>query len=91
MKKLTLLIFLLLTTNVFSQATLYTQNGKSFQTTDGNHSSYNSDFYAAWIANNLGAGKTYPFDCCRGLGKWYLGIQLSCFCLEQLARSRKVE
>jgi hypothetical protein len=71
MKKL-LLFLLLITTNLFSQATLYTPNGKSFQTEDGNWSSYNEAQYQSFINNMFGQGKTYPNS--YAVGTWEDGI-----------------
>jgi len=59
MKKFVLLL-LLSAINLFAQATLYTPNGKSFQTVDGNWWSYNSSDFEAWKNNNFGPGKPYP-------------------------------
>ena len=59
MKRLiTLLILLFIAVNL-NAATLYTPNGKAFQAIDGNWSSYNADYFADWVANNLGSGNPY--------------------------------
>lgn len=56
-----LLLFLsYMTINLFAQATLYTPNGKSFQTVDGNWPSYTEANYIAWVNNTLGSGTLYP-------------------------------
>jgi len=59
MKCLILSLMLLIVLNVHA-VTLYTPNGKSFQTVDGNWPSYNSADFEAWKNNNFGPGKLYP-------------------------------
>jgi hypothetical protein len=60
MKKINLVITFFLITAPIGAVTLYTPNGKAFTTTDGNHGSYDADYFAAWVANNLGSGNPYP-------------------------------
>jgi hypothetical protein len=68
MKRLiSLSILLLIAANIYA-TTLYTPNGKSFQTTDGGYSSYDSTWFAAWKAFNFGPGKAYPNS--EVVGEW---------------------
>jgi|GEM_PF-3143890 len=68
---ISLLIPLLIAVNI-DAATLYTPNGKAFQTIDGNYPSYNADWFAAWKASNFGQGKAYPNS--EVLGEWENGL-----------------
>jgi len=71
MKKLILLL-LIMGIDIIAQATLYTPNGKSFQTFDANRSSYNSDWFESYKTNNFGPGKTYPNS--NVVGTWEDGL-----------------
>ena len=75
MKKLILLVSLLLllfaAINLYA-ATLYTPNGKSFQTIDGGYPSYDAAWFAAYSQYNFGPGNPYPNSYVEG--EWENGL-----------------
>ncbi|MDW7679442.1 MAG: hypothetical protein SCK70_02690, partial [bacterium] len=71
MKRLiSLSVLLLIAANIYA-ATLYTPNGKAFQTIDGNWPPYNSDWFERY-KDNFGPGTQYPNS--EVLGEWENGL-----------------
>ena len=72
MKKYIILLLLLFTSVNLYAITLYTPNGKSFNTFDAGRSSYDAAWFAAWKTNNFGPGKPYPNSYVEGV--WESGL-----------------
>jgi hypothetical protein len=72
MKKLISLLLLWLVVINLNAATLYTPNGKSFQTYDAGRPAYDADWFEAYKTNNFGPGKPYPNS--EVLGEWEDGL-----------------
>jgi len=69
MKKfITILMLICVISTSLAATTLYTPNGKAFQTIDANHPAYTADDYASWAANELGPGNLYPNS--HVVGSW---------------------
>jgi parallel beta-helix repeat protein len=73
MKRLIVIIlFVLFTAINLIAATLYTPNGKSFNTFDAGRSSYDAAWFASYSQNNFGPGRPYPNSYVEG--EWENGL-----------------